>query len=194
MDWKQILGGIAPTLGGVLAAAGGPVGMVAGAALQAVSRAVLNKPDGTETEVAQAIQSGLPPDAVVSLQKADNDFHLAMEQQFTAQQAQAVQNAADVNVSLQAEAKADHWPTYSWRPWIGFCFGTNLILSTVLVIGVFAAQVFSASGADKAIAALPSTLGALAAISGLATPILGIASWFRGKMQSDPNINTDNRG
>lgn len=194
MDWKSILGGIAPTLGTVLATAGGPVGMVAGAALQAVSRAVLNRPDGTESEVAQAIQSGLPPDAVVALQKADNDFHLAMEQQFTAQQAQAVQNAADVNASLQAEAKADHWPTYSWRPWIGFCFGANLILSTTLVIGVFAAQVFNAPGADKAIAALPGTLGALAAISGLATPILGIASWFRGRMQADPTIKTDNRG
>lgn len=56
------------------------------------------------------------------------------------------------------------------------------------------AHLFNAPGADKAIAALPTALGSLAAICGLATPVLGIASYFRGKMQADPRIPTDNRG
>jgi len=43
-------------------------------------------------------------------------------------------------------------------------------------------------------AQLPTVLGALAALNGVASPILGIASWFRGKMQADPNVASDNRG
>jgi hypothetical protein len=99
-----------------------------------------------------------------------------------------------VNQSIQAEAKSDHWPTYSWRPFIGFCFGVDMVVSSILIVLVYAAQVFQLPGADKAIAQLPTTLGALAAIMGLSTPILGIASWFRGRMQADPRVPSDNRG
>lgn len=106
----------------------------------------------------------------------------------------ATTNASDVNKTMQIEATAEHWPTYAWRPFIGFAFGINLVASSVLILGVFTAQVLGSPGADKAVAALPTVLGSLAAIGGTAMPILGIASWFRGKMQADPSIPTINRG
>jgi hypothetical protein len=80
MDWKSILGGVAPTLATALSVVGGPAGMVAGAALRAVSGAVLGHQEGTSDQVTQAIQAGLSPDAIAALQKADNDFKVQMAQ------------------------------------------------------------------------------------------------------------------
>lgn len=148
--------------------------------------------------IAQQVTGQPTGDAALAALKADPNLVLQYREAVLAQEVDfeklAVQNAEDINKTMQAEAAANHWPTYTWRPWIGFSFGLNLTLASLLVVGVFAAQVFGAAGADKAIAALPGALGALAAINGLATPILGIASWFRGKMQADPTIPTDNRG
>lgn len=164
---------------------------------------------GKVVGIAQQVTGQSSPDAAVAAIAADPNLSLQFQKAVLDQQAHLAEIAADVtkaelaadtantaavNQTMQEEAKSDHWPTYSWRPYIGFCFGTNLILSTITVMFVFVAQVFALPGADKAMAALPATLGALAAICGLATPILGIASWFRGKMQADPAIPTDNRG
>lgn len=149
-------------------------------------------------DIAQAVTGAPTGDAALAAIKADPALVLQYRQAVLAQevtfQQLAVQNAADVNKTMQAEAGADHWPTYTWRPWIGFCFGLNLLASSVLVLFVFGAVVFGAAGAEKAVGMLPTSLGALAAISGLATPILGIASWFRGKMQADPAVPADPRG
>ena len=70
--WKKILGAVAPTLA---TAFGGPL---AGAAVSALSRAVLNKDDGTEDEIAQAVASG-NPEILLKLKEADNTFKLEMQ-------------------------------------------------------------------------------------------------------------------
>ena len=82
-----------------------------------------------------------------------------------------------MNASIQAEAKSDHWPTYTWRPFIGFCFGFAWIgVYLVLPLLKIPSPV------------IPSE--AWLAVGG----VLGVASFFRGKMQADPTIPTDNRG
>lgn len=164
---------------------------------------------GKVVGIAQQVTGQSSPDATVAAIAADPNLAMQFQKAVLEQQAHLAEIAADVtkaeltadtantaavNATMQAEAKSDHWPTYTWRPFIGFCFGINLVLSTLMVIGVFGAQVFNAPGADKAIAALPAALGSLSVICGLAAPILGISSYFRGKMQADPRIPTDNRG
>lgn len=109
-------------------------------------------------------------------------------------QALAVQNAGDINRTMQTESAAEHWPTYSWRPFIGFGVGFNTFASGILVLIVFGPVMFGSAPAAQAIANLPAALGALAAVNATVLPILGIASWFRGKMQADPSIPTTNRG
>ena len=52
MDWKSVVRTVAPTLATAL---GGPL---AGAAVQALSVALLGRPDGTEQEVAEAVLTG----------------------------------------------------------------------------------------------------------------------------------------
>lgn len=81
-----------------------------------------------------------------------------------------------VNTTMQTEAGADHWPTYSWRPFIGFSFG--LWINSVWLLPLF----------HIVPVMLPAEV--MLAIGG----ILGVASWFRGKAQADPAVQTDMRG
>jgi hypothetical protein len=78
---------------------------------------------------------------------------------------------------MQAEAAAEHWPTYSWRPFCGFVFGA-------MFLGVY----FVLPLAKLPVPVVPTE--AWAAMGA----VLGVASWFRGKMQADPTIPTVNRG
>jgi Holin of 3TMs, for gene-transfer release len=148
--------------------------------------------------VAQAVTGAPTGEQALSMIQAAPDLALKYRQAVLDNDVEfmklAVQNASDINATMQAEAKSDHWPTYTWRPAIGMAFAFNLIAASILVLAVNGAVVFSAPGADKAMAQLPTVLGALAALNGVASPILGIASWFRGKMQADPNVPSDNRG
>jgi Holin of 3TMs, for gene-transfer release len=196
MDWKQILGSVAPTIAGVLTATG-PVGAIGGAALTALSKAVLGKPDGTPDEVSQAITQGLSPDAIIAIKQADAQLQAQLAA--TAAQVQIATINADtsdtaaVNTTMQAESKADHWPTYSWRPFIGFAFGLlGLISGLTAGVSYLGVMFFGVNAA--VLGQLPALIGSEAAVMATMAPVLGIASYFRGKMQADPNVQTDNRG
>lgn len=148
--------------------------------------------------IAQAVTGATTGDAALLQLQTDPRMVLQFRQAVLDQQEHfeqlAVQNAADVNKTMQAEAGADHWPTYSWRPAIGFAVALNVVGATLLVLVVFAATVLGGKTAATAVAQLPMVLGALAGINTTVLPILGIASWFRGKMQADPNVPADARG
>ena len=191
MDWKSIATDVAkaaPVLGSLL---GGPAGGAIGALVSAAL--------GTASDPA-AVQQALAtnPDAAVKLRQIEADQSVALQallvQSETAKlQAETAESGA-VNSTMQVEAKADHWPTYSWRPFIGFCVGFNTAAASVLVLAVYVPVMFGNVSATGAMAQLPTTLGALAAINATVLPILGIASWFRGKAQADPAIANDMRG
>lgn len=191
MDWKTIsemVGKEAPLLGSLLA---GPAGGAIGAMIASSLRT-----GGDPDAVAAAVAAN--PEAGIKLRQIEatnvKELRSLAVDQAKAELDAATKAAGDVNKTMQAEGAAEHWPTYSWRPAIGFAVALNIVLATLLVAAVFIAQVAGASGAAAAISALPATLGALAAIAGLALPILGIASFFRGKAQADPLIQTNNKG
>lgn len=139
---------------------------------------------------------GTGDEAVAALQ-ADPNLVLKYRQAVLDQEAEfeklAVQNAADINKTMQAEAAAEHWPTYSWRPAIGFAVALDLVASVIVVMVAYAGVMFF-QVKPEVLSYLPPLLGAMAALIGVASPILGIASWFRGKMQADPSIPTVNKG
>lgn len=191
MDWKDVattVGRVAPLLGTLL---GGPAGPAIGGLVASVL-GTGNSPD----EVGQVLASN--PDAVVKLRQIEADRQAKLQElatdQVKAELAAATQNAGDVNRTMQAEAASEHWPTYTWRPFIGFAVGFNVGASSLLVLSVFVPVMFGSKEAAGAIAQLPMVLGALAGINATVLPILGIASWFRGRMQADPSIQTVNRG
>ena len=70
--WKGIIRTIAPKLGALLL----PGGPLAGAAISAISEVILGKPDGTEDEVAKAIEAMSPAD-YVKLKEAEANLETA---------------------------------------------------------------------------------------------------------------------
>ena len=93
-----------------------------------------------------------------------------------------IQAEQTVNLTMQTEAKADHWPTYSWRPFIGFIFGF-MLLGDYFIIPIL-------KGWWPAIPQPTIPPEAWVAIGA----VLGVASYFRGKAQADPSVPTDTRG
>lgn len=173
MSWKSIantVGKIAPVLGGLL---GGPAGASVGT-LIATTLGVENTPDA----VSEALR--INPEAAIKLAEIESNEKIKLREllleQAKAELAADTQVISDVNKTIQAEAASEHWPTYAWRPFIGFSFGMYINSMWVLPLLHITPVVLSAD----------LTL----AIGG----ILGIASYFRGKAQADPNVQTSNKG
>jgi hypothetical protein len=158
--------------------------------------------------IAQTVTGQSAPDAALAAIQSDPNLAMQYQKAVLDQQAQLAQIAADVektelaadqantavvNQTMQVEAKSDHWPTYTWRPFIGFCFGL-LGLSAGMTVGAAYAGVMFFHIDPAVLAQLPGMLGAEAAVMTTMAAPLGIASWFRGKMQSDPRVPSDNRG
>ncbi|MFM0210462.1 3TM-type holin [Paraburkholderia sediminicola] len=152
---------------------------------------------GKVVGIAQTVTGQSAPDAALAAIQADPNLSLQFQKAVLDQQAQLAQIAADVekaeiaadqantavvNQTIQVEAKADHWPTYAWRPFVGFCFGFAWIGAYFII------PVLRGWWPNIAQPSIPPE--AWVAIGG----VLGVASFFRGKMQSDPRVPSDNRG
>ena len=72
VNWKSIIGSVAPTLATAL---GGPF---AGMATRAISAAVLGKPDGKEKELEAALEMA-DPEVFERIKKADQEFEAEMK-------------------------------------------------------------------------------------------------------------------
>jgi len=158
--------------------------------------------------VAQAVTGASTPDAALAAIQADPNLAMQFQTKVVESQVELAQIAADVekaqiaadqantaaiNQTMQVEAKADHWPTYSWRPFVGFCFGLLGLLAGLTVAGAYIG-VMAFHTNPAILGQVPGMLGSEAAVMATMAPVLGIASYFRGKMQANPAISTDNRG
>jgi hypothetical protein len=166
MDWTDIKGVVAtsaPLLGTLL---GGP----AGGAVGALIASALGVGD-TPGEVASAI--AVDPTIAVKLRQIEKERQIELQTLLVqAESHRLTQETAalvSVNQTMQVEAQSNHWPSYTWRPFIGFVFG-------VTFFGVY----FVLPLCKMPVPAIPTeawlSIGA----------ILGVASWFRGKAQADP--------
>jgi hypothetical protein len=174
VDWKEIAGAVgrtAPMLGTLL---GGPAGGIVGGIISSVL-GTSNTPDA----VSQALT--INPDAAVKLRQIESDERVKLQQLVMTHAdnvlASDTATIQAVNATMQAEAKAEHWPTYTWRPFCGFVFGVSFF-------GVY----FVLPLMRLPVPSIP--FEAWAALGA----ILGVASWFRGKAQADPNVPTNMRG
>lgn len=138
-----------------------------------------------------SILSGMDPAKLAEYKKEDEEFQAKMAQMGYDQiyrleqlnQQAAISMSSDVNKTMQSEAASEHWPTYSWRPAIGFAVAWNLVSASLVV---FIAYMFKTDLVPQ----LPGMLTAQAGLNAVAMPVLGIASYFRGKAQADPNVPT----
>lgn len=173
MSWKSIaetVGKVAPTLGGLL---GGPAGASIGT-LIATTLGVENSPES----VSEALR--INPEAAIKLAEIESNQKIKLQElqiDLAKAEIQADSTAiSDVNKTMQAESTSEHWPTYSWRPFIGFSFG--LYINSIWILPLL--------HVTPVILSADLTL----AIGG----ILGIASYFRGKAQADPSVPFSNKG
>lgn len=161
------------------AAATGNVPALVGMAATAISDVIGLPVEPNQRAIETAVTTATP-DQILAMKKADNDFALKMQalgfESLDKLNSHLADAAGEVNATMRAEAAAEHWPTYSWRPFIGFVFG--LYIASLFLLPLFGKQ-----------PAVMSTEMVLC-IGG----ILGIASFYRGKMQADPTIPTINRG
>jgi len=193
---KSVLSGFAPILA---AAVGGPT-TLAGGAISVLSQVLLGRKASDDDELINAVQNATP-EQKADIIRANNEFKVALAKVGVDEQALTVSNAKDINTTMVAEAQSNHWPTYSWRPAIGFSVAFNVAMTSIVVSLAYMIVILQLHGTEAemdaqtdALQHIPAMIGAMAALIGVVSPILGIASWFRGKAQADPVIPTDNRG
>lgn len=151
---KALIANVAPWL---TAALPGPLGKIADG--------VINSVVGNSSE--------LTDEQLNKLVSADADFKLkALElgyKDLESLGAQQVEVIKTVNETMRVESGSDHWPSYTWRPFIGFSFGCYINSLWLLPLFKITPVIMNAD--------------LVLAIGG----ILGVASWFRGKAQADTN-------
>jgi hypothetical protein len=74
LDWKSLIGSVAPTIATAL---GGPL---AGTAVNAVSQAVLGKPNGTQAEIAEVLTKSGNPEVLEKLKEAEMQYATKMKE------------------------------------------------------------------------------------------------------------------
>lgn len=184
MDWLKTL---APTAATLL---GGPL---AGMAVKFLADKM-----GAPAETVDAVTTALAglnetPEGRIKLAEIDAALRTHAIDAGIDLERLAVANAGDVNKTMQAEAASEHWPTYTWRPSIGFSVALNVAMTSITVALAYVMVIFW-DKKPEVLSYLPAMIGAMAALVGVVAPILGIASWFRGKAQADPGILTTNKG
>lgn len=150
----------------------------------------LGAPAGAVTDVLASLSTS--PEGRIRIAEIDADLRKHAADSGIKLEELAVQNAGQVNTTMQAEAASEHWPTYSWRPAVGFAVALDVIICAVTVAVSYIAAMIT--NQTKHLEYLPQMLMAMTGLVAVVSPILGIASWFRGKAQADPNVPTVNRG
>lgn len=141
-DWKALVGSLAPT---VATALGGPL---AGAGVAALSKALLGKHDGTESEISAVLQTATP-EVLAALRKADQDFETELGRQGI--------DLAKINAGDRDSARNREIQTHdSWTP---------RLLAGLIVIGAFVGEGYAMThvvptGAEMIVGRVLGTLDA----------------------------------
>lgn len=171
-DIAQTIGKVAPTIGGLL---GGNLGASVGGLISEALGV-----DNTPEAVITALNKN--PDSLLKLKELESSERIKLKELDKEERKDEFlfeENTTEVvNETMREEGKSEHWVQYTWRPFIGFCVGISLLGGVVIAIAAYVGLLL---GKPEGMATLPAILGALAGINTTALPILGIASYFRGK-------------
>lgn len=126
VDWKKLLGGIAPTIATALGVGTGPVG----AAVAIASRALFGRADASADDIAAAIAAGASPEQVAKLQEA--------EREFSSKLVDAAIKLEEIEAADRSNARAREIATKDWTPRV-------LALSIFLAFFVLLAMMLSQS-------------------------------------------------
>lgn len=167
MNPLELIKSVLPWIGNAL---GGPIGGIAASFVG--DKLGLS---GATVDTVKTILGGMSPEKLAEYKSLDNDFQIKMSSlgydsiyKLTELEVRGLES---VNKTMQVEATAEHWPSYSWRPFCGFVFGVT-----------FFGNYFILPLCHIPVSPIPETawltIGA----------VLGVASYFRGKAQADPLV------
>ena len=88
-----------------------------------------------------------------------------------------------VNQTMQAEAKAEHWPQWLWRPMVGFSLAFNGFCASLLALVTFAPAFVGHAPNAEALKYLPQALLQLAYVNAGLMPVVGVTAWGRNKLK-----------
>ena len=203
MDWKDVAkaaGKIVPVLGTVLAPVTGGVSAGAAGVLSAVMTACGVSGDATPDEVVAAMERD--PEVALKLKKIVLDHEKAIHElafkhdqldvereRLTIEQDMAA--LAEVNKTMRAEAKSEHWIQYSWRPLWGI-ISAGAFAVVCLGVCVLAWRAIK-TGDAQFIGTIPMLVGAFTTLFSIPGAILGISAWGRNKLKektADNGVDT----
>ena len=177
MKWSDLgkkIADMAPMLGTAL---GGP----AGAGIGSIIAGIFGSEDKPEA-VLEAIKAD--PNAAVKLQEIQSQERVRLQEIILATEAS---NLAQINQTMRAESKSEHWPQWSWRPFWGFVSALAFLVVCVFVCYLAYQAVFE--GKNEAMVMVPQLIGSFTMLFGIPGAILGVASWHRGKAKREAITN-----
>lgn len=128
-------------------------------------------------DTVKSVLSGMSPEKLAELKQHDEEFQLKLATLGYTDLEKLAELAVRVDEStgatMRAEATAEHWPTYSWRPYLGAVGGTTILWNYGIGPMFHYTPVV-----------IPDQVWLFL------TAVLGVASFFRGKAQADPNVQT----
>lgn len=178
MDWREVVKGVAPTLGALLGTFGGPAGALAGAGIVAVANALGVPVSGDvardEEAVKAVVMAGLSPDQRASLVAADLDYKKAA----LAATTRAQEIDADVEKAYIADvdsARRNRAPNHDLFVIACGVLGAWVLLTGATLYGLFSVASGDIILADPGIAATVFTLlGSLIGyVSNIAQQVIG---------------------
>ena len=121
MNWTTVGKSLA-SLG--LKALGGAVGGPVGAAMGGKLAGLLGVSDNPSA-VSEALATA-NPEHLVQLKKLETEVTLANIAADVEYRKADSADLSEVNTTMRAEGKSDHWPVWAWRPFNGFLFGITM--------------------------------------------------------------------
>lgn len=84
-----------------------------------------------------------------------------------------------VNATMQTEAKSEHWPQWSWRPFWGFT--SALAFVAVAALCCLLAYKAVVGGVPEAMNMIPQLVASFTGLFAIPGAILGVTAWHRGQ-------------
>ena len=144
--------------------------------------------------IAQTITGTKSPDLALTALRDNPEIAVRFQEAINARDVEIAREDTKriqaVNLTMQSEAKSEHWPQWAWRPFNGFLFGITLFMNYGLppIVNMFITALGDAKTAvtvDDVItvteAAAHLTAGTIPEWVFVAwASILGVSAWHRG--------------
>jgi hypothetical protein len=145
-------------------------------------------------DIAQTITGTKSPDSALAALKDNPEVAVRFQEAINARDVEMAREDTKriqaVNLTMQSEAKSEHWPQWAWRPFNGFLFGITLFMTYGLppIVNMFT----TAFGTAKTSIIVDGTTTVTEATTHLIAgtipewvflawaSVLGVSAWHRG--------------